>query len=126
MARDPATMRAVSGEIEVATITVDREKHVTVEFADGRVCTFDLVELRLACPCAACRTARERGETPWPRPASPLPLAVTNAELIGAWGLQLTWNDGHATGIYPWDALRRWCEHGGSVVGPWTSRLDPS
>jgi DUF971 family protein len=26
--------------------------------------------------------------------------------MYGAWGLQLTWNDGHATGIYPFDSLR--------------------
>ena len=31
-------------------------------------------------------------------------------ELVGAWGISFTWNDGHATGIYPWDALRRWCD----------------
>jgi DUF971 family protein len=40
-------------------------------------------------------------------------LRIEEAELVGAWGLSVTWNDGHATGIYPWDALRRWCDEAG-------------
>ena len=48
--------------VEIATITVDRESHVEIIFDDGKVCRFDLQELRRACPCAACRTARDRGE----------------------------------------------------------------
>jgi hypothetical protein len=58
-------------------------------------------------------TCVERGEDSWPRPNSPVPLRVEHAELHGAWGLNITWNDGHATGIYPFDLLRRWHEAGG-------------
>ena len=46
----------------------------------------------------------------WPLPKSPLPLGVEQADLHGAWGLNITWNDGHATGIYPFEMLRRWHE----------------
>ena len=53
----------------------------------------------------------------WPGPASPQPLRLTDAALHGAWGLQLTWNDGHATGIFPFEALRRWSE-GRRAFGP--------
>ncbi len=68
--------------------------------------TFDLEELRERCPCAECRTRREQGR-PVRSPSSPLqPLRITDAELVGAWGLGITWNDGHRTGIYSWDLLR--------------------
>lgn len=97
---------------EVADVTVDRDAGVTIEFVDGHRCTFGLEELRQACPCAGCRGARDKGETPWPTARSPLPLTITDAELVGAWGLRPTWNDGHGTGIYPWDALRAWCDSG--------------
>ena len=97
---------------EVTEITVDRDTAVTLTFADGRECTFGLEELRQACPCAGCRGARDKGEAPWPTPRSPLPLTITDANLVGAWGLSITWNDGHAAGIYPWESLRRWCDHG--------------
>ena len=86
----------------------------------------------MGCPCAACRSLRDRGEQAWPRPASPQPLRLTDAALHGAWGLQLTWNDGHATGIFPFEALRRWSEGRqalrpipGSPEPPTTDQLVP-
>lgn len=97
---------------EPTSIDVDREVAVTVEFADGASARFELVELRRACPCATCRALRDRGEAVWPRPASPEPLSIRDAGLHGGWGLALTWNDGHRTGIYPFDSLRRWHDGG--------------
>jgi DUF971 family protein len=37
-----------------------------------------------------------------------LPLRVEDAELVGAWGITFTWNDGHSTGIFSWALLRQW------------------
>ena len=97
---------------EPETIDIAREEGVTIKFRDGELVTFDVVNLRKSCPCATCRGLRDRGETAWPRPDSPMPLRIDDAELHGAWGLAITWNDGHTTGIYPWDALRRWHDTG--------------
>ncbi len=95
----------------VTDITVDRETQiVTIVFGDGVECQFGFVEMRVNCPCASCRGARDIGQAPWPRPGDERPLGVTDARLVGAWGLGLTWSDGHATGIYPWDSMRRWCD----------------
>ncbi len=102
---------------DAETIEVVKHEGVTVTFADGEVARFDAVGLRRACPCATCRTLRARGEEAWPRPGAPIPLHIDDAELHGAWGLALTWNDGHTTGIYPWESLRRWHD-GGSPFGP--------
>ena len=95
---------------EPRTIDVDRDAAVTITFHDGHVARFDLLRLRRNCPCATCRGLRDGGEDPWPRPGSPQPLRVDDARLHGAWGLTITWNDGHATGIYPFESLRRWSE----------------
>ena len=92
------------------SIDVSKDTAVTVTYLDGYVAQFDLVSLRQGCPCATCRDLRERGEDGWPRPNSPVPLRVEQADLHGAWGLNITWNDGHATGIYPFEMLRRWHE----------------
>jgi len=97
---------------QVQDITVDRERSVTVVFGDDLSHTFDLLEMRLNCPCASCRGDRDRDRDPWPKPGNPEPIAITNAELHGAWGLGIVWNDGHSTGIYPWEALRRWADEG--------------
>lgn len=91
-------------------IDVERERGVTVVFGDGRSCTFALEELRVNCPCAACRGLRDRGMAAWPTAGAPDVLRIEGADLVGSWGLALRWNDGHTTGIYPWEALRSWCE----------------
>jgi DUF971 family protein len=109
---------------DVTEITVDREEmELRLAFADGTRGSIGLVDLRLACPCAGCRAARQAGREPWP--ARPVPagehgpvLAVADAELVGAWGLSVTWDDGHATGIYPFDALHSWVVTGSPSFAP--------
>ena len=46
---------------EPGSIDVDRAEAVTIEFLDGEVARFELVELRQGCPCATCRALRDRG-----------------------------------------------------------------
>lgn len=90
-------------------VSIERERAVTISWSDGLSATFPLAELRAACPCAACRGVREQGGSPWPPPNRPdAPLAIVDAELVGAWGISVRWSDGHDTGIYPWDRLRAW------------------
>lgn len=93
---------------EPVDLEVTRDEGVTIRFADGHVTRINLMELRLGCPCATCRALRERGEEGWPRPGAPNPLRITDARLQGAYALQVTWNDGHQTGLFPFEALRRW------------------
>ena len=102
----------VDERYEPKSIDVDKQESVTLTYLDGFVARFDLPTLRRGCPCATCRGLRDQGQEAWPRPGSPLPLTIRTAELHGAWGLNVTWNDGHATGIYPFDSLRRWHEDG--------------
>jgi len=62
-------------------------------------------DLRLACPCAQCveeMTGRALLD-PAMVPADVRPVHLT---LVGAYGLQVHWSDGHATGIYTFDLLR--------------------
>jgi prepilin-type processing-associated H-X9-DG protein len=107
----------VDERYEPTTIDVAREEGVMITFVDGHVARFDLPTLRAACPCAFCRRLRDEGEAAWPRPESPTPLRIENAELHGGWGLRIVWNDGHGTGIFPFESLRRWDE-GGAAFGP--------
>lgn len=97
-------------DVNVTNVEVDREIEVRLTFDDGSTCVFPLVDLRVACPCATCRGQRDAGQAPWPRAGTPERLAIVDAELVGAWGISFTWNDGHNTGIYPWASMRKWCE----------------
>ena len=93
-------------------VDIDRAAGVTITWDDGHVSSFGLEELRLRCQCARCRGMRQEGLTVWPGPGAPQPLRVESAHQVGNWGLGITWNDGHSTGIYAWDVLRSWCSCG--------------
>lgn len=87
-------------------VEVDRDRAVTLTWPDGEVSCFALADLRAACPCAFCRNQREAGTAV----LAAADIRVDAAELVGNWGLQIHWSDGHETGIYPWSLLREWGE----------------
>lgn len=84
-------------------------EELALAFADGTEIYLPLSLLRRACPCAACqgepdalgRVARPRVEL------GPEAHILTGWEPVGGYALQLAWADGHATGIYSFDYLRR-------------------
>ena len=86
------------------TIDVQRDSGLILTWADGATSRFGLEELRQHCPCApAALTATQPACV-----AAGLFAAaagVIDAKLVGAWGMSITWNDGHSTGIYSWELL---------------------
>ncbi len=75
--------------------------------------------LRDACPCATCNEEREREHRaagiPKPQPANLLPMYKAPARPdtvtpVGRYAISFHWNDGHSSGIYSWDYLRRHCQ----------------
>ena len=104
-------------EASPEAVELDRANGLTVRWADGTSAHFGLAELRVNCPCAECRGKREQGAPIWPRPGTPEPLAAVGAELVGAWGLTVRWNDGHETGIFSWGLLRNWAGAGDEGAG---------
>lgn len=98
-------------------IELDRGGELRITWADGTRSRCALAALRRACPCAACRAQREAVRGPGVLPVVPpaaeergMALADT-AELVGHYGLRITWNDGHSAGIYDYELLR-------SLAGP--------
>lgn len=90
-----------------------------IEWKDGHKSSWSFVWLRNACPCATCYDERDKsgrapGE-PKPQPASLLPMYHAPARPesvtpVGNYAISFTWNDGHKSGIYSWDYLRRHCQ----------------
>ena len=64
--------------------------------------------LRRACPCAACKGEPGFGgrfaTDPELRPGED---ELADISLVGAYGLNVVWADGHNTGIYTYSHLRR-------------------
>jgi DUF971 family protein len=97
---EPAVIpKAVRRRGEILEITWDDQGHVG---------SYSTRALRLACPCAAC--VDEMSGRPLLDPAT-VPEQVEAVALVpvGAYGLRIHWSDGHATGIYSWQALRASC-----------------
>jgi DUF971 family protein len=104
---------------DIVEITVDRPAmQLRLTFDDGVTGAIGLTELRLNCPCATCRAARQAGRPAWPTLGGSAQLALSDAQLVGAWGLGITWDDGHSTGIYPFESLHAWIEAGHPVLTP--------
>lgn len=101
---------------QVVDVELERERELRVTYDDGVTCSFPLLLLRRACPCATCRGRREAGEEAYGGSS----IAAIDAELHGNWGISISWSDGHSTGIYPWSHLRSWWEAGssGEVAAP--------
>ena len=79
------------------------------EWPDGLESKVPARALRLACPCARC--VDEFTGAPLLDPGTvPEDLTQTAVELVGNYALSVTFSDGHRTGIYTWEALRRLSE----------------
>jgi DUF971 family protein len=94
-------------------------KGLEIDWADGHRSAWSFAWLRDACPCATCNEERnQQGRKPGqPKPKSThlLPMYTppprpASAHPVGRYALQFNWQDGHASGIYSWDYLRRSCQ----------------
>jgi DUF971 family protein len=86
-----------------------RDDGVLIEWdQQGHEGFFPARVLRLACPCAAC--IEEMSGRPLLDPKLvPPDIRPLSLQLVGAYGLQVNWSDGHGTGIYTFELLLRIC-----------------
>ena len=93
---------------------------VDITWADGHSSHYDFTYLRDQCPCATCNDERGKKEA--------MPVATTNllsspllpmykpkpraqaATQVGNYAVQISFTDGHSTGIYSYDYLRTLCQ----------------
>ena len=89
-----------------------------IEWKDGHHSQWPFTWLRDACPCATCHEEREaQGRQPGQpkaRPTTLLPMyqapaRPTSSSPVGNYAISFQWNDGHGSGIYSWEYLRRNC-----------------
>src|SRR5436309_16031592 len=92
---------------------------VDIAWADGHSSHYDFAYLRDECPCATCNDARIKKEgegNPAPTlmssPLLPMYKPKAKAESatpVGQYAIQISFSDGHSTGIYSYDHLRSIC-----------------
>ncbi len=83
--------------------------NLTILWSDGHASRYDCRSIRLACRCAAC-VEEWTHKTLIQKDRIPAVIKPTQIEPVGHYALQFVWSDGHNTGIYPYEDLRKLCE----------------
>jgi DUF971 family protein len=90
---------------------------VDITWADGHQSHYDFAYLREKCPCATCNDERGKKQAFAAVASSssavlpmfkPKPRAKS-AAVMGNYAVQISFSDGHSTGIYSYDHLRSIC-----------------
>jgi len=93
----PQTIQVIGDELAIA-------------WSDGVESFLALEFLRRNCPCASCAgepdVLGQIDEMPENRYGGGS-FALASYEFVGGYGLRLCWGDGHSTGIYSYQYLRR-------------------
>lgn len=82
---------------------------LAMQWSDGTESYLGLEFLRRACPCAACGGEPdvlgniERPEVSYTEKS----FMLAGFEMVGGYALQPRWGDGHSTGLYSFQYLRR-------------------
>jgi DUF971 family protein len=82
-------------------------KSSEIDWADGHRGEYPHVMLRGYCPCAGCQG--HEGTIKFIKPTSDIQTELDTIESVGNYALQLTWFDGHSSGIYSFKYLRALC-----------------
>ena len=103
----PAPVPTVSGGApdRLASLDLD-EMGLVLGWADGLEQRLGPRDLRLACRCAQCRD-EVTGEKLLAHETVPLDLRLTRIWSVGNYALGLAFGDGHDTGIFTFESLRK-------------------
>ncbi len=97
----PAGERPVPREIRQPS-----RGEIAILWSDGRETILDARRLRVECPCAAC-VDESTGRRVLDPARVPDDVWPTSIRPVGLYALGFDWSDGHSSGIYTHDLLRR-------------------
>ena len=88
-------------------------EELAIKWDDGSESYLPLERLRRHCPCAGCKGEMDVMGNLYKGPERA--LASTSFQIrrlgrVGSYGVQPVWGDGHSTGIFSFDYLRRLAE----------------
>jgi DUF971 family protein len=80
----------------------------TIVWDDGVTTHCTARQLRDGCPCAECKgeTVLLHSYAPAAKSIQPGHYEIKSIVPVGSYAVQITWGDGHATGLYSWNYLR--------------------
>ena len=105
----------MTGLPEPEHIAISKSKGIRIDWKDGHHSEYPLPYLRDECPCATCTGAhgtepqKSNYSQPAPFPMFKPALKINNIEEVGNYAIKIEWSDGHSSGIYSWEHLRKIC-----------------
>lgn len=92
-------------------------QELAIKWDDDRESFLNLETLRRHCPCAGCKgevdVMGNLHKNP-DRPLTPAAFQLVRVEMVGGYALQPVWADGHASGLFAFDYVKRLAEETGS------------
>jgi DUF971 family protein len=88
-------------------------EELAVKWEDGSESYIPLKRLREHCPCAGCKGEVDVMGNLYKnpeRPLSPEAFRLVRLETVGGYAIQPVWGDGHASGLFSFDYLKRVAE----------------
>jgi ATP-binding protein involved in chromosome partitioning len=80
------------------------QQSIQLKFPDGKTLNLDNRDVRLACQCAVCVNEMTGQKTLNPSKIRP-DIAPVEITPLGNYAIGISWNDGHSSGIYPYNLL---------------------
>ncbi|HEX4594524.1 MAG TPA: DUF971 domain-containing protein [Bryobacteraceae bacterium] len=109
----------IETQTEPEHIAISKSKGIQIDWKDGHHSQYALGYLRDECPCATCTgahgTAPQKSDYSATKSAgNPFQmftptLKMLHVEQVGHYAIKIDWSDGHNTGIYSFDHLRKIC-----------------
>jgi len=88
------------------SIKVRDKKYLVIRWDDNSETNIKLPNLRWNCPCAECSTERIQKGSSYIPIYSFEQVTITNIRTIGNYAIGISWQDGHAIGIYDFNYLK--------------------
>jgi DUF971 family protein len=97
--------------MQIKSIKQTSKEILTFTWSDEHVSSFNTNYLREYCPCAGCKGETVLFQTYIPEKKEPLPghSDVKSILPVGNYAIKITWGDGHDSGLYTFDYLRKLC-----------------
>ena len=83
---------------------------LAIKWDDGTESFIPLETLRRCCPCAGCKGEVDIMGNLYKNPEKPFTAGafkLTRIERVGGYAIQPTWADGHSTGLFTFEYLKR-------------------
>jgi DUF971 family protein len=95
--------------IEPTQIIEESDRQISIKWSDDAETAYDAAQLRRSCPCASC-VNEWTGEKMLRDESVPDELSFSSISVVGRYALNFHFSDGHNTGIFSFQYLRKMSE----------------